>query len=155
MNLTSDNNSTLYVALIVKENPNSMWYLDLGATQHMCHELKGFVKYIKSKVKQVVYLGDDTTSYIIEEQGDVNIKLTNGDEKIIPDVLYISGFAKNLFFAKQLNKIGREVCIRDGTTTLTNKFGKIIALCKLNPNLYELGTTILSNKPQIAISTTI
>nr|PNR50588.1 hypothetical protein PHYPA_009774 [Physcomitrium patens] len=118
-----------------EENPNSMWYVDSGASQHMCHELEGFVKYIK-------------------RHGDVNIKLTNGDEKIIRDILYIPRLAKNLFFVKQLDKRGGEICIRGGTTTLINKFGQTIGICKLNPNLYKLGTTILLNKHQITIPTT-
>nr|PNR50093.1 hypothetical protein PHYPA_011990 [Physcomitrium patens] len=131
-----------------------MWYVDSEATQHMCHELEGFVKYIKHEDKQVVYLGDDTTLYIIEGHGDVNIKFINGDEKIIPNVLHISRLIKDLFSVKLLEKTGGEIRIRASTTTPINKFCQTIAICKLNLDLYELGTTILSNKPQIAIPTT-
>nr|PNR34735.1 hypothetical protein PHYPA_022633 [Physcomitrium patens] len=104
----------------------------------MCHELEGFVKYIKSEDKQVIYLGDDTTSYIIKGHGDVNMKLTNGDEKIISNVFHILGLVKNLFSTKQLDKAGGEILIRVGTTIVINKFGQTIAICKLNPDLYEL-----------------
>lgn len=86
--------------LIVKENANSIWYVDSETTQHMYHELAEFVKYIKNEDKQVVYLGDNTTTYTIEGYGDVNIKIINGDEKIIPNILHILGLAKNLFSAK-------------------------------------------------------
>nr|PNR60462.1 hypothetical protein PHYPA_003255 [Physcomitrium patens] len=145
----------LYVAtLTVKENPNLMWYVDSGATQHMCHELEGFVKYIKSEDKQIVYLGDDTTSCIIEGHGDVNIKLTNGDEKIIPDLLHILRLVKNLFFAKQLVKARGKIRIRAGTTTLINKFGQTIGICKLNPDLYELANYLQNRSPTKSVQVT-
>lgn len=63
--------------------------MDYKAIQHICHKLAGFVKYIKNKDKQVIYLKDNTTTYIIDGHGDVNIKLINDDEKIISDVLQI------------------------------------------------------------------
>ena len=45
---------------------NSTWYMDSGATQHMCHQIQGITKYIKSKNRQIVYLGDHSTSYTLE-----------------------------------------------------------------------------------------
>jgi len=94
-NVVTKSHKLYVVALLVNNKPNSTWYIDLGATQHMCHELEGFINYTKYENNQVVYLGDDSTSYTIKGCGDVNLKLLNGDERIIPDVLYIPGFAKN------------------------------------------------------------
>lgn len=54
-----------------------------------------------------------------------------------------------------MDKAEREIYIKARTTTLINKFGNTIAIYKLNPNLYELGITILLNKPQIVILATI
>ena len=82
------------------------------------------------------------------------MKLLNGDERIIPDVLHILGLAKNLFSVRQLDKAGGEVRIKAGISTLVNKFGETIATCKLNPDLYELGRTITCNNQQIAIPAT-
>lgn len=128
--------------------------MDSGATQHMCHQREGFITYTKSIDNQVVYLGDDSTSYTIQGYGDVNIKLSNGDEKSIPDVLHIPGLAKNLFSAKQLDKAGGEIRIKAGVSTLINKLGHTIATCKLNPDLYELGETIVSMQYALTTPTT-
>ena len=76
---------------------NSTWYMDSGATQHMCHQIQGITKYIKSKNRQIVYLGDHSTSYTLEWYDDVNIRLLNGDEKIIHDVLHVPRLAKDFF----------------------------------------------------------
>lgn len=97
---------------IIKYKSDSMWNVDLGVTQYMWHELKGFVKYVKSKEKQVVYLGDNSTSFIIERYGNVNVKLINGDEKIILNILYVSRLTKNFFSIKQLDKIKRQIYIK-------------------------------------------
>lgn len=87
--------------------------------------------------------------------GDINIKLTNSNEKIVSNILYIPILTKNLFFIRQLNKTRGEIFIRAGETTLKNKFSQTIAIRKLNSNLYESYTTILLIKPQIAIPTII
>ena len=79
--------------------------------------------------------------------------MTNGDEKHILDVLHIPGLANNLFSAKQLDQVGGEIHIKDGISILINKLGQIIATCKLNPDLYELGETIFSDNYALAIPT--
>nr|PNR26159.1 hypothetical protein PHYPA_030733 [Physcomitrium patens] len=117
----------------------------------MYYELLEFIKYIKNEDKQVVYIRDNTTTYIIKGYGDVNIKFIDGNEKIILDILYISRFAKNLFFAKQLDKAKGEICIKAKATTLIIKFHNIIAIYKLNSKLYELDIIIILNKLQISI----
>lgn len=53
-----------------------------------------------------------------------------------------------------MNKTRGEIYIKIGKTTFINKFGQKIVISKLNPDLYELDTTILLNKSQIAISIT-
>uniref|UniRef100_A0A7I4CZ04 Uncharacterized protein n=1 Tax=Physcomitrium patens TaxID=3218 RepID=A0A7I4CZ04_PHYPA len=44
----------------------------------MYYELLEFIKYIKNEDKQVVYIRDNTTTYIIKGYGDVNIKFIDG-----------------------------------------------------------------------------
>jgi len=120
----------------------------------MCDQREGFVNYTKNNDNQVVYLGDDSTSYTIQGYGDVNIKLSNEDEKSILNVLHITGLAKNLFSVKQLDKAEGEIRIKAGVSTLINKLGHTIATCKLNPDLYELGETITSMQYALTIPTT-
>ncbi|KAG0600944.1 hypothetical protein M758_11G072700 [Ceratodon purpureus] len=123
-NLATTDNKLYVVVSKNQGHVNSTWYLDSGATQHMCHQKEGFINYTKRQDDQVVYLGDDSTSYMIEGHGDVNVKLTNGKVKYIPDVLYIPGLAKNLFSAKQFDQAGGEIHIKDGHSILINKLGE-------------------------------
>nr|PNR46941.1 hypothetical protein PHYPA_014061 [Physcomitrium patens] len=96
---------------------------------------KRFVKYAKSEDKQVFYFGNDSTSFIIIGYGNVNIKLINGDEKIILDAFYLLKLAKNLFSIKQLDKTNKKIYIKDGEFTLMKFFCLIIGTCKLNLDL--------------------
>ena len=154
-NMVVKPNRLYVVALITNEMSTSTWYVDSGATQHMCHESNAFTNYTKYENQQSVYLGDDSTSYKIEGLGDVTVRLSNGMEKTIPDVLHVPGLAKNLFSAKQLDRAGGEIRIKSGISILLNKSGQTIAKCKLNPDLYELGTTVIPNKKILAIPATI
>lgn len=86
----------LYVvqALIAKEsNSKSTWYVDSGATQHMCHQLDAFLNHTKYDNDQFGYPEDDSIPYKIEGENDITIKLINGMEKLTPNVLYILGLA--------------------------------------------------------------
>ena len=142
------------VALTTKEESTSTWYVDFRATQHINYEKDAFTNYEQYENQQVVYLRNDMTSYKIQEQGDVTIRLLNGMERIILDVLYILGLAKNLFSAKQLDTAGREIQIKSGISTLFNKLGHVIAKCKLYSDLYKLGDTVIPNKKIVALPTT-
>jgi len=75
-------------------------------------------------------------------------------KRIISDVLYILGLAKNLFLPKQLDKVGRKIWIKSKTSILFNKLGHVIAKCKLHNDLYKLGDTIIPNHKIVALPTT-
>lgn len=72
----------------------------------MCHESNAFNNYTKYENQPFVYLGDDSTSYKIEGLGDVIVRLANGMEKTIPNVLHVPRLAKNYF--QSSNKIELE-----------------------------------------------
>lgn len=67
-----------YVAtLIVKEELDHTWYIDIGATQHMHFEKESFTNYKIYNNHQLIYLGDNS-SHKIQGQGDVAITLISG-----------------------------------------------------------------------------
>jgi hypothetical protein len=98
----------LYVAtLVAKEELNPIWYIHTMATQHMCFEKESFTHYKVCSNHQLVYLSDNST-HIIQGQGNVTITLINGIEKQILDIFYVLGLRKNMFSAKQFDKVGGE-----------------------------------------------
>jgi len=142
------------VALTALKKSISTWYIDSRATQHMCYEKDAFTNYEQYENEEVVYLGDDMTSYKIQRQGNVTIRLLNGMERIILDILYILGLAKNLFLGKQLDKAGGEIQIKSRTLTLFNKLRHVISKCKLHNDLYKLGDRTIPNQKIVALRAT-
>jgi hypothetical protein len=67
------------------------WYIDIGATQHMCYKINSFINHQKCDSNQVVFLGNSTSCQIVGK-GEGTIKLSNGMEKNIPNMLCVLGF---------------------------------------------------------------
>jgi hypothetical protein len=88
-----------------------------------------------------VFLGENTT-YEIHGQGMIIVTLLDGVEKQTPKVLHVLILKKKLFSTTQSDKVGGEICIKQGQYTLIYKSRDIIAKCKLNDNLYEFGETV-------------
>ncbi len=81
----------MYVAtLIIVDGSDNTWYVNIGATNHMTHDIESFVSYSNWEKGQFVYLGDNSTHEIIG-QGEVSIKLNDGTIKEIINVLHLLG----------------------------------------------------------------
>jgi hypothetical protein len=76
--------------LIIVDGSDNTWYVNIGATNHMTHDIESFVSYSNWEKGQFVYLGDNSTHEIIG-QGEVSIKLNDGTIKEIINVLHLLG----------------------------------------------------------------
>jgi hypothetical protein len=103
----------------------------------MSHDQKSFVTYNKWEKRQLMFLGDNTAHQIVG-QGDVSIRLNNGQIKEMSNVLHAPSLWKNLFSTKQLDQVGGEIIIRPGECILKNSKGIEIPQCILETNLYKL-----------------
>jgi len=112
-NIVTHNEKLYVIALSLEKGNDHIWYVDREATSHMSHDIGLLKTYEKSSNNQVMYLGNNIRHQIFG-QGDVFIKLKNGQIKDIPNVLHVSDFKKNLFFAKQLDSVGCEIVIKKG-----------------------------------------
>lgn len=75
------------------------WFLDSGATDHMCNEIEWFVNYSPFESEVQICIGDG--SYITSHgKGDINILAFDGkrwNEKYLSNVLYVPDIRFNLF----------------------------------------------------------
>jgi len=85
-----------------------------------------------------MFLGDNSTHQIIG-QGDVSIRLNNGQIKEMSNVLHAPSLWKNLFLTKQLDQAGGEIIIRRSKCILKIYKGIEIPQHILETNLYKLG----------------
>ncbi|KAK9033709.1 hypothetical protein V6N11_049894 [Hibiscus sabdariffa] len=79
---------------LVDSNPRE-WWLDTGATRHICSDENSFAELIPSDDGEKLYMGNATTSKI-KGKGTVILKMTSGKELKLQNVLYVPDIRKNL-----------------------------------------------------------
>ena len=80
------------------------WWVDTGASCHVCHDRAMFSTYTAVE-DQKVLLGDSHTTKVAGV-GNVEIKFTSGKTVILKDVLHTPEMRKNLVSGYLLNKVG-------------------------------------------------
>ena len=52
------------------------WWMDTGATHHICSDRRMFISYNEVKNGEKLYMGNSATS-VVEEKGTVVLKMTS------------------------------------------------------------------------------
>ena len=95
------------------------WWLDTGASRHVCHSLTLFRKYNKTEYKNIL-LGDHHRTKVTVV-GEVILKFTSSKTLVMKEVLHSPKIQKNLFSEYLLNKVGFTQTIGSNLFTLTKK----------------------------------
>ena len=82
------------------------WFIDLGATQHMCVNQAAFTNYINKMF--TIHLGDSTLA-LVKGQRHVIIQLQRSTKVTFTNVLYIPSLLTNLFSVSALFNKGCKV----------------------------------------------
>ena len=85
----------------VGSNPME-WWIDTGATHHVCFDKKMFSTFEPIEIGEKVFMGNSTTSKI-KGQGKVVLKMTSKKELTLTKVLYVPKIYKNLVFDSLIN----------------------------------------------------
>ena len=102
---------------LVGSNPRD-WWIDTGATRHICSEQKLFTTIEPVTNGEKLFMGNSTTS-IVEGKGKVVLKLTSGKELTLNEVLYVPDIRKNLVSGSLLSKHGFRMVFESGKVVLT------------------------------------
>ncbi|XP_019258221.1 PREDICTED: uncharacterized protein LOC109236486 [Nicotiana attenuata] len=105
----SRGNSTIMGANIVEEsstigNPRE-WWIDSGATYHVCANKELFTSYAPAGPNETVFMANSATAKI-EGTGKIALKMTSGKIVTLNDVLHVPEMRKNLFSTSLLVKNG-------------------------------------------------
>ncbi|CAJ2668640.1 unnamed protein product [Trifolium pratense] len=109
-----------YVAMITEINMiggTDGWWIDTGATRHICFERAMFKTYTAAENKKV-QMGNAHTSNVAGI-GDVELKFTSGKTLILKDVMHVPDMRKNLVSGFLLNKAGFNQNIGANLYTIT------------------------------------
>ena len=83
---------------------DDMWYLDMGASNHMT-SMKTFYQSLDESHKGVVRFGDDS-SIRYKGKGEVHVDCTNGKRRIFENVLYKPKLKTNILSLGKLDSQG-------------------------------------------------
>jgi hypothetical protein len=129
---------------------NTAWYLDSGATRHICKNMNMFDTYSELKRKKEVKLADGKSLKAIGV-GTVNVKSYMGTEYVnlsITDVLYVPDMCTHLF--SQGTALDKGFYLHSDSKTsklIQNKTNKVCAVAKRGDKkrLYKLNFKINKN----------
>ncbi|KAL3609588.1 hypothetical protein D5086_000608, partial [Populus alba] len=135
-NYAEDANSRGAAALFVQqrlgENQENIWYLDSGASNHMCGQRDLFGD-LDETIQGLVTFGD-TLKVPFKGKGNISIKLKNGDHSYITDVCYVPAIKQNLVSIGQLMEKGYTLFTKNCHLTITDYNERLIAYVKMSKN---------------------
>ncbi|XP_058202739.1 uncharacterized protein LOC131317183 [Rhododendron vialii] len=121
--------------LAVKQNEElgeTFWYLDNGASNHMCGDKRKFVE-LDETWKGYVTFGDSSNVPIMGK-GTILIHLKNGDHRIISDVYFVPKMKSNILSLGQFLERGYEILIKDRCLSLKDERNNLVAKVSMTKN---------------------
>ena len=96
------------------------WWVDTGATHHVCSDKKMFSSYQTIDNGEQLFMGNSSSS-MVEGQGKVVLKMTSGKELTLNDVLHLPEIRKNLVSGSLLSRKGFKLVFVSDNFILTKK----------------------------------
>jgi hypothetical protein len=109
---------------------DTAWFLDTGASNHMCGRREFFTK-LDTGVRGSVKLGDDT-SVEIEGRGSILFQCRNGEHLALEQVYLIPRLRSNIVSLGQLDEVGFDTHIRHGLLRLRDADRRLVARVQRN-----------------------
>ena len=115
MNLSAVVSEVNFIGSNTKE-----WWVDTGATRHVCSDKKMFSSYQTIDNGEQLFMGNSSSSKV-EGQGKVVLKMTSGKELTLNDVLHVPEIRKNLVSGSLLSKKGFKLVFVSDNFILSKK----------------------------------
>ncbi|RVW42870.1 Retrovirus-related Pol polyprotein from transposon TNT 1-94 [Vitis vinifera] len=124
-----------------KECTKNTWWLDSGATTHICVSMQGCLSYRKpSDAERCIYVGDDQ-SVEVEAIGHFRLLLKSGYFLDLIDTFVVPSFRRNLISVSVLDKSGYCCSFGNNKFTLSINSNAVgTGLLNVYDNLYLLET---------------
>ncbi|KAK9089610.1 hypothetical protein Scep_028692 [Stephania cephalantha] len=94
------------------------WWIDTGATRHICSDKSLFSEFLPVDSEEKLYMGNSSSS-MVEGKGTVKMKFTSGKIVTLLNVLYVPEIRKNLVSGPLLNKKGFKLVFESDKFVLT------------------------------------
>lgn len=112
------------------------WYVDSGASMHMCGNKEWMYNLRAPSVKSITVANSEPLS--VEGTGEINLNILQGGTIQLKNVLYVPGLAANLMSVSTITKSGYRVIFNEKGCNINDANGKFICSATLNNKLYVL-----------------
>ncbi|XP_009777772.1 uncharacterized protein [Nicotiana sylvestris] len=136
----------------VLQKKMTMRILDSGCSNHMS-EIRSLFKELDESKKSDVRLGDNKKIQV-EGRGTVRIRTSQGNAKILEDVMFVPSLSHNLLSIRQLMVSGYSISFDDGFCTIrSKKSGQTIATVPMTNNkMFPLEVSMVEKCAMVASS---
>ncbi|KAD4178897.1 hypothetical protein E3N88_27488 [Mikania micrantha] len=117
-------------------NDTNEWWVDTGATHHVCHDRMLFNAFKEVTGDQKMFMGNATIANI-KGEGNVILKWTSGKELTLSNVLYVPEMHKSLVSGWLLNKNGFHLVFESDKFVLS-KHGMFIGKGYAKNDMFKL-----------------
>jgi hypothetical protein len=107
------------------DNDDTVWYLDSGATNHMCSARSAFSN-LDTNIMGTVSFGDGSVAKI-EGRGTILFTSKDGSHHPLMGVYFIPKLTSNIISLGQLDNAGCDICIRHGLLKIHNDNRRLVA----------------------------
>ncbi|XP_042467510.1 uncharacterized protein LOC122050689 [Zingiber officinale] len=125
------------VLLMACHGPESVqpitWFLDTGASNHMCGKKELFTKLDERQIGNITFR--DLSQKPIKEKYDILFELQNGKKVCISDVYYVPDIKNNLLSIGQLLEKGYDIQMKDLTLSIRDKSNNLITHVTMTKNI--------------------
>ncbi|KAJ0850834.1 putative RNA-directed DNA polymerase [Helianthus annuus] len=149
--MISDKSAMMDEVNTVTNTPKG-WWVDTGATRHVCADKSLFTTFKALSGEEKLYMGNAATADIMGE-GTVILKWTSGKELTLSNVLYVPDLRKNLVSGWLLNKFGFRLVFESDQFVLTKR-GTYVGKGYAQNGMFKLNVMAVKNMNKIATTST-